>query len=158
MTQIADLEPFNYFPWGSIHNVLAVGWLDCQCAFPTGSVSKEFFLKLCQMIQEPWQPPVVPAGVHHCNLCQFSRGGGATFEGLPVPSASGSNLFVPYDGKLYVAPILVAHYVDAHRYKPPRVFVEAIMACPPMNSMEYMKVLLANGGRSLIQKIKTQHL
>jgi hypothetical protein len=31
-------------------------------------------------------------------------------------------------GRIYVAPVLVAHYVQAHHYLPPAVFVDAVVA------------------------------
>ncbi|WP_154668261.1 hypothetical protein [Pseudoduganella violaceinigra] len=43
------------------------------------------------------------------------------------------------------------HYVAAHRYLPPQIFIDAVLACPAMNSMDYKRALLANGGRSLVK-------
>ena len=31
-------------------------------------------------------------------------------------------------GRVYSAPTLIAHYVDAHRYRPPDEFIEAVLA------------------------------
>jgi len=50
-----------------------------------------------------------------------------------------TNLWVPGDGCVYVAPSLIAHYVREHRYKPPEAFVNAVLRCPPMHSEEYVK-------------------
>lgn len=86
----------------------------------------------------PWQP-VVSLGWHTCELCQFD---GPRFS---------DNVFIPYQGKIYVTPVAIVHYVAAHRYLPPQIFVDAILACPAMNSMEYKRALLANGGRSLVR-------
>ena len=55
------------------------------------------------------------------------------------------NLFVPGEGLIYVAPSMVAHYIDAHAYEPPAVFWEAVMKCPEMRSEAYRKVLILNG-------------
>ena len=79
-------------------------------------------------------------GVHECELCQFQ------------PAEGTANIFVPYQGNIYVAPELIVHYIAAHRYKPPQVFVDAVMACPTMNSMDYKKAVLANGGRPLVSR------
>ena len=46
------------------------------------------------------------------------------------------------------------HYIDAHHYKPPDIFIEATMACPEMRSMDYFRMLLANGGRSLVRRMR----
>jgi hypothetical protein len=61
-----------------------------------------------------------------------------TVGGLTVPVGS-SNVFVPADGVVYVAPSLALHYIDAHEYLPPEPFQRAVMACPPMRSMEYLR-------------------
>jgi hypothetical protein len=45
----------------------------------------------------------------------------------------------------YVAPSLVLHYVDAHEYLPPESFQRAVMACPPMRSMEYLRAISRHG-------------
>ncbi|MGW0731163.1 DUF7919 family protein [Streptomyces sp. NPDC002851] len=31
------------------------------------------------------------------------------------------------DGRVYVAPNLVTHYIDAHSYQPPQEFIEAVL-------------------------------
>ena len=48
----------------------------------------------------------------------------------------------------------ITHYIAAHWYRPPDVFLEAVRACPPMRSMDYMKALLANGGRGLVRRAR----
>lgn len=150
MAFIQDLQPCSYLPVEDTSNFLAVGWLEYGKPYNTGTVNEDFFAKLCRLIQSPWQP-FASAGVHHCTLCQFSGGSNAVYQGLVIPGRSGDNLFVPGTGMIYVAPIMIAHYIDAHRYQPPSDFIQAVMACPEMRSMAYLKLLLANGGRKLIQ-------
>jgi hypothetical protein len=48
------------------------------------------------------------------------------------------NLFVPGRACVYVAPSLIAHYIQAHRYSPPKEFVEAVLRCPETHSEEYV--------------------
>jgi len=45
-----------------------------------------------------------------------------------------------------MAPVAVVHYISAHSYRPPQIFIEAVLKCPPIDSMNP----LANGGRSLV--------
>ena len=137
MASIVDLEPFNYLPLDCAA-LVAVGWLGEDSQFPRGSVSPEFFQKLKALCIDPWQP-VAAAGRHSCELCQFD-----------APSFS-HNVFVPHQGQIFVAPIAIVHYIAAHHYLPPRVFVEAVLVCAPTHSMEYKKALLSNGGRSLVK-------
>ena len=144
MARLNDLEPCRYLPLPS-DTLLSVGWLSRGCEFEKGEVSPVFFEKLQGLCRQPWQP-VASAGFHECDLCQF---GGPRFT---------DNMFVPYDGFIYVAPVAIAHYIASHWYRPPDIFLRAVMACPPMNSMEYKKAILANGGRGLVQAGKSHAL
>ncbi len=141
MTHSNDLEPCRYLPVPS-DGLISVGWLSRGCKFETGEVSPAFFEKLNHLCREPWQP-VVSAGVHECDLCQFE---GPRFN---------ANVLVPFDGLIYVAPVAITHYIASHWYKPPDIFIHAVNACPPMNSMDYKKAILANGGRGLVQGSKS---
>lgn len=137
MAAIKDLDPCHYLPL-ECTALRAVGWLSRESEYARGSVSHEFLQKLKQLCVEPWQP-VVSAGLHECELCQFE-----------APAFS-SNVFVPYQGSIYVAPVAVVHYIAAHWYLPPEEFIQGVLACPAMRSLEYHKALLANGGRSLVR-------
>jgi hypothetical protein len=64
---------------------------------------------------------------------------------------SSKNLFVPCGELVYVAPLLIVHYMNAHGYGPPLEFCQAVLACPPMRSMEYRKAFLASGGRPFVK-------
>jgi hypothetical protein len=35
-------------------------------------------------------------------------------------------------GVVYVAPVLVAHYVEAHNYRPPDEFIQAVLSADGM--------------------------
>jgi len=120
-------------------HILAVGWLEIACEFPTGTTSREVFIRLTELARNPWQP-FVSIGYHECGLCQFSGEKSGT-----------ANLFIPFQGKIYVCPELITHYINAHYYSPPREFCEAVLACPPMDSMEYKRLLIACNGRVLWQ-------
>ena len=102
--------------------------------------------RLFGLFRNPWEPGVF-IGSAECDFCSFS-GGPKSFQlsGQNDSVHIGvSNLFVPGDGCLFVAPSLIVHYVDAHGYCPPRVFQEAVMTCPEMRSVDYLKAVLANG-------------
>lgn len=124
---------------------VAMGWLGPQSVFPTGPVAPAFFGTLMELLREPWQPAVF-AGYHDCELCQFSGGPPRVSFGEAQISVGCNNLFVPCEsGELFVAPSLIAHYIDAHHYQPPARFVSAVTKCPPMRSMAYLRALLACG-------------
>ena len=155
MAYIPDLAGVEYYPASENLSFFAVGWLEPKQDYLRGEVSEEFFYRLCALLQEPWHPPVVCAGIHVCKLCQFSGGRAQSqFRGYRFDGVSGGSLFVPFGGKLFVAPVSVAHYVDAHEYCPPAEFQEAVMACPQMRSTDYMKALLATPAKEWLRRLR----
>jgi hypothetical protein len=136
MTMIyEDLSPCTYF--GNEHEkLLAVGWLDADSAFAKGNVSSDFFKSLVELLADPWQPVAI-AGRQPCSLCRFT--GGLTAR------LGAANLFVPNVAHVFVAPSLIAHYIDAHDYCPPMQFQTAVANCPPMRSIEYLKLMRSFG-------------
>ena len=141
MTFFNDLDICTYFPF-ECSKLLSIGWLSPSHEFSKGDVNGEFYDKLCELLKDPWEPVVTP-GFHQCELCQFNGPAGQ------------SNVFIPFGGNIYVAPELIKHYISAHWYKPPDIFVDAVMHCPKIRSMEYKKAILANGGREVVQAIST---
>lgn len=150
MAVFEDLGPIDYFgPFGVLR---AVGWLGGGSRFSTGDTAEEDFDKLCSLLVKPWQPGGF-LGWHDCDLCQFGTGPKTLRYGDHEIQMGISNLFVPASDRIFVAPSLIAHYIDCHRYKPPAAFVESVRACPKMASMKYKKALLAAGGRELVKSI-----
>ncbi|QDU30172.1 hypothetical protein ETAA8_52910 [Anatilimnocola aggregata] len=138
LAELRDLTPCTYLPVVADH-ILAVGWLEKAFEIPTGPTPQEVFAKLTEFARNPWQP-FVSAGYHECGICQF----GGEKRGT-------ANLFIPYEGKIYVCPELITHYINAHYYSPPVEFCEAVLACPPMQSMAYKRLLVACSGAVLWQ-------
>lgn len=137
MSHIDDLAPCTYFS-DEGESFLSVGWLSKDQPFQRGPVSLEFYQKLASLCREPWQP-IAFLGFHRCELCQFE------------PPRFSDNIFVPHHGSIYVAPVAITHYICAHWYRPPEVFIRAVMECPPMKSVEYKKAVLENGGQGLVE-------
>jgi len=137
MTTFNDLTECNYFG-GEFATVLrAVGWLGNPTA-DSKAVDRQFFEKLVDLLVDPWQP-FVAAGRERCGFCRFTGGPAELRSGGKVIQIGTTNLFVPSDGCVYVAPSMIAHFIDAHAYVPPREFQDAVGACPPMRSMAYLK-------------------
>jgi hypothetical protein len=143
MAWFEDLTQCDYFGSHLADSLRAVGWLQRDRPYPTGAIDAEVFAKIADLARDPWQPSVA-AGPHSCDLCLYE----------PEASCS-ANLFVPGDGSLYVCPTLITHYMNAHGYAPPPAFCRAILACPTMRSMPYMKSVLASGGRLLMRSATT---
>jgi hypothetical protein len=70
VTCYKDLDPIDYFPVGNDILLQAIGWLGKELEFQTGRVGQQFFNKLCESAENPWQP-FISAGFHTCDLCQF---------------------------------------------------------------------------------------
>jgi hypothetical protein len=142
MATYADLEPLPNLqsPLSqSPDAMVAVGWLGRDRPFARGSIAEPIYRRLRELLLDPFQP-FASAGLHGCELCQFE------------PEARGNtNLFVPGDGRIFVCPGLIVHYINAHTYQPPHVFCDAVLVCPDTRSMEYKRRLLANGGRDLVR-------
>ncbi|MFK7999338.1 MAG: hypothetical protein AB8H86_07055 [Polyangiales bacterium] len=124
---------------------VAMGWLGPQSVFSTGPVAPAFFGRLMELLIDPWQPAVF-ASFDSCDLCQFTNGPAHVSFGESRVGVGERIVFVPSEtGELFVAPSLIAHYIDAHHYQPPARFVSAVTKCPPMRSMAYLRALLACG-------------
>jgi len=151
MSWYEDLTPCLEVDDGSA-KLIAIGWLEKEHPYTKGEISEEFFERLCTLLQNSWRPPFATLGVHFCTLCRFTGANGTTrFWNYEIQGYSSSYLFIPANGIIYVSPLSIAHYIDAHEYCPPKEFQDAVMACPEMKSIAYLKALLANGGRALVK-------
>ena len=134
-----DLSPCDYFPMNV--RLIAVGWLDGSKPFTTGAIDRAVFDSLVNMSKDPWQP-LCAGGFHDCNVCQFHG-----------ESRETSNIFIPSDDSLYVCPAMIIHYINAHRYLPPEPFCRAVLACPAMHSMPYLRALARCGGAEIVKYV-----
>lgn len=150
MTWFADDSPCTYFGDEAAAVLRAVGWLSPEHDYTTGDVSQEFFSKLTRLTASP--PCIlVFKGFHPCELCRFTHAMvEQSFEGLDVKGVSHLNVFVPATEFLYVAPESVPHYIDAHGYRPPDTFVEAVLACPEPGTSGFEAAFLEAGGERLL--------
>ncbi len=135
MTFYKDLELNDFITDSKIY---MIGWLEKGYDFPIGEVTVDFYEKLKLLLKDPWDP-FICAGIMECSLCQFDG------------SIGKSNIYIPYNKKIYCSSELILHYINCHYYQPPNEFVEAVMNCPEIKSMEYKKALLSNGGRNLVK-------
>lgn len=57
-------------------------------------------------------------GVHECDLCPEDE----------APEGNGEVRIPGEPGVAYAAPFLITHYVTDHSYRPPQVFIDAVLA------------------------------
>ena len=171
MTWFQDLQPCYYFGEEAATCLRAVGWLDNTALFTEGVCEATVVQRLIEYRENPWQPFGPFSGRHECNLCAaesspqsyWTKMGHIVGTKRPVGqqvvsnepgqanATSHSNLFIPGDGVIYVCPEGIIHYVQQHNYLPPREFVNAVLACPPMWSKEYFQAISASGGSFLLE-------
>ena len=155
MAHLEDDSEFDYLPSSDGCGFLAAGWISRDCNYRQDAVSDGFFRALCRLLANPWTPPVASAGVHRCELCRFSGGSSSyRFEEYSFSAIGSSELFVPTESGVYVAPISIAHYIDAHGYCPSEAFQEAVLTCPEMRSTAYLKLLLNGGVREWTRRME----
>src|SRR5262245_7502466 len=103
--------------------VLAVGWLGFF-TFRLGPTPQRFQELLSELCSRP------PAATQTCggHPCCVGCCCGKWLVGRPF-SARSAAIFVPGRARnVYRGPTLIGHCGRSHRYRPPRVFVEAVLA------------------------------
>jgi hypothetical protein len=126
MSWYQDLDTHTMVATGD--HVRAVGWLSSDHPFTRASVSAEFSARLREFVRlaaDSADALYFPAfgGFHTCDLCDAFH--------------DSRNFGVPAGELLYVAPGMVAHYVERHGYSPPAEFITAVMASPLPGTSEY---------------------
>lgn len=124
---IPDLSHNCYLSSGK--SLRAIGWLEGNHSFTKGPVGELAIERLREHLQQPFVN-IDSCGSHRCSLC----------ESPAAPEGNGE-LIVPSEKLCFVAPTLISHYVEVHRYQPPAEFIQALLACPPQGSPSYMKLL-----------------
>lgn len=105
-----DLTPYTY---GGSRGELNVGWLDTSEPYNKAPIPAEFVFAL-QKFKKDAAVTKRTKGFHICPFCE---------------KASSSNEIRAFskDGKVYAAPYMIFHYIEAHGYAPPVEFMDAIV-------------------------------
>jgi hypothetical protein len=124
-----ELTPYEYGGVEPSPFVVNVGWLSIEQPFATGSCSTEFMSELARLVENPEN---LYRGVHLCEFCPapttfLSERGLPVFSPAPGTAGNGEVRVQGEDGMVYVAPVLVLHYIKVHGYRPPDVFINAVL-------------------------------
>jgi hypothetical protein len=125
MAYFKDLTRYEYSKdafkcAGELYNV---GWLERCAPYPNGVVAPELTEKLLALCKFPVNGY---RGWHGCHFCREYPARIADSEGEFCLGDGEIRVPAP-DGTLtYVAPNLIYHYVVAHQYLPPDVFLDAL--------------------------------
>lgn len=118
MTHFEDLTPHSYTLQHQEEGVLNVGWLGVDRPFPTGTTSAAFREALDSLCQRPIG---THRGFHVCEFC----GNDPRHDWTRI--GNGQIRIRSQAGSWYVAPTMVQHYVVEHSYRPPAVFMSAVL-------------------------------
>lgn len=115
-----DLSPYTYTHPES--NTFNIGWLDACYDYPQGDVPPGFLTRL-----EQYMGFIIHNccfGSHSCEFCANDNG-------------RGEIRVFGTDGMVYAAPSMIDHYITVHRYRPPQVFIDAVIFGPTPGSVKY---------------------
>ena len=132
MAHTADLTFFKYSPV-SYGPSLAIGWLDNTHQYEVGKVPIEFLKKLGSYVANySTYIRQLYRGIHDNNLkTQYPKIKEYYQENissilLDYPLGNGEFHF-HYNGRFYVAPAMTYEYIIENGYKPPEVFIQAVL-------------------------------
>ncbi len=113
---------------------LCVGWLARKHPYVQGDVPAAFMERLwifcCNSV-------FYTLGYHKCPFCRDSSYGALARRGEQEIRLGSAEIRIIGKGAVYAAPNLVYHYVEAHNYRPPEEFIQAVLEGPLPGTPEY---------------------
>jgi len=130
-----DLTPYEYGRTEPQANVLNVGWLSATHPVSSCAPDERLVIALERLVGSPVN---LYRGSHLCEFCPpppttLSPGGIPMLDPLPGTTGNGEIRITAANGTIYVAPVLILHYVVAHGYQPPQEFVDAAILGVPLD-------------------------
>jgi hypothetical protein len=115
-----DSAPYTYLNCESHPNLLTVGWLDAEHDFPKGKVSEDILEKILALC---FKPVNATRGIHFSPFLPRNPYGYAVeYKGKKMGLGSAEIRVPGREGKCYVAPNLIYHYIKDCGYLPPKEF------------------------------------
>lgn len=105
--------------------LLNIGWLDNRNPFHKGKIDEFFLDKLFNICLKRIKRT---RGYHPCPFCKSGFGLKAERNGQTIILGSAEIRVKGLNGKIYAAPNLIYHYVEAHNYSPPEEFINAVLS------------------------------
>jgi hypothetical protein len=112
MSHYKDLTEYEYFT--NNDDSLNVGWLGIGNDHDTGNTPSEAIEKLREIVSKPIH---LCRGTQQCEFCETNppRGNGEI------------RVTDPDTGQTYASPVMILHYIEEHEYRPPEVFIQALL-------------------------------
>jgi hypothetical protein len=140
-----------YYPDNSIYcykvyknpNLKRIGWLDVAKPYAYGRAQPEIediLWEYCKTTLNEWR------GHHSCTLCPSSSSRNILVlerNGERVELGSDEIVVLGLEGKVFICPNLIFHYVRDHGYSPPYDFLAAVAKSPPPPSDIYFRSVRA---------------
>ena len=130
-----DLEPYEGCPADAELGLdpLAVGWIQRNDEFTTGATPEGFAGALLEFCREPH----TVCAVRHRRPCPICGEQIAVTVGGQTVDLGGAEVRVLGDEEIFAAPDLIYHYVAEHGYRPPPLFVQAVLQGPQPGTPEH---------------------
>ena len=130
----ADLTPYTYNLNLPDPYILNIGWLSPNHAFNRGPCDEQFVSELARLVA---QPVNLYRGSHVCEFCPeppltLSKGGIPMRYPPPETTGRGEIGVLSPQGIIYIAPVLILHYIKVHGYCPPEPFMDAVLRGVPL--------------------------
>lgn len=122
MTHYDDLSPYTYSNAEGAE-MLNVGWLSDGFEYRKGSPPSGFLTALKRLAKNPQN---VFRGIHFCEICPSFEKAQESVYSDDLFLGSGEIRVIGTNGSVYVAPVSIIHYVEAHDYLPPKDFIDAV--------------------------------
>lgn len=94
----------------------AVGWLAFEELFEKGEVPSGFIEKLRILYDADYG--IMTLGYHDCEFCESDK---------PAQSSTEKTLHDKENKILYHIPEMIFHYIEEHKFKPSKEFIEFVM-------------------------------
>lgn len=108
----------------SLEQAIRIGWLDRDQPFSKGVADPAFVEKLKVYYDRRVRQS---RGFHVCPFCEERRFGLPVELGGKMLTLGSAEIEVrDVQGRIYVAPDLLYHYITEHGYLPPREFIDAV--------------------------------
>lgn len=120
-----DLSSYAYGLPEALPGVRSVGWLDAAHSYDIGPVPSEVIRKLTVLAIQKSVNQM--RGYHYCEFCSEERIF-VVAEGKKDVLGTAEIWLPDARGGLFASPDLIVHYIDAHQYRPPQEYVEAVQA------------------------------
>ena len=104
--------------------LLAVGWIE-EAGFTTGAVPEECI----EALITAYPSKIIPdgtRGLHTCTLCEVEMLK-VEWKGKKVDVKGYGHYLVRLENAVYMAPALLLHYILDHDYRPPQIFIDAVI-------------------------------